>query len=97
MAELTIVTLAGARSALDEAAVDGFASRLRGELLRPGDAEYEGARLLWNGVIDKRPASPCSLKDVRDSIVEELTQKNQQKALEEFIDAEKAKADIREK
>ncbi len=56
MAELRVVTLAGADSALDEAVVEQFASRLRGELLRPGDAEYEEARQLWNGVIDKSPA-----------------------------------------
>jgi len=56
MAELRIVTLAGAQSALDEAVVERFGSGLRGGLLRPGDAEYEEARALWNGVIDKRPA-----------------------------------------
>ena len=56
MAELRIVTLAGAESALDEAVVERFGSGLHGELLRPGDADYEEARALWNGVIDKRPA-----------------------------------------
>ena len=56
MAGLRVVTLAGVDSALDEAVVEQFASRLRGELLRPGDAEYEEARRLWNGVIDKSPA-----------------------------------------
>ena len=35
MAELRIVTLAGADSALDEAVVEQFGSRLRGGLLRP--------------------------------------------------------------
>ena len=28
----------------------------KGEILVPGDAEYDGARRIWNGMIDKRPA-----------------------------------------
>ena len=56
MSDLRIVTLTGADSALGEAVVEQFGSGLRGELLRPGDAEYEEARQLWNGVIDRRPA-----------------------------------------
>ncbi len=30
---------------------------LRGTILRPGDADYEGARRIWNGMIDRRPAA----------------------------------------
>jgi FAD/FMN-containing dehydrogenase len=29
---------------------------MRGELIRPGDPEYEPARALWNGMIERRPA-----------------------------------------
>jgi FAD/FMN-containing dehydrogenase len=71
MAELRIVTLAGTDSALDEGEVEQFASRLRGELLRSGDAEYEEARQLWNGVIDRRPAlivRSAEVGDVIDSV-----------------------------
>ena len=39
-----------------EAAVQGLKMQLRGELLRPGDAGYDVARKVWNGMIDKRPA-----------------------------------------
>lgn len=42
--------------ALDETSVEQFRSSLRGPLLRPGDAGYEEARQVWNGMIDKRPA-----------------------------------------
>jgi FAD/FMN-containing dehydrogenase len=71
MAEVRIVTLAGADSALDEAVVEEFGSGLRGELLRPDDAEYEEARSLWNGVIDRCPAliARCiGVEDVVDSV-----------------------------
>ena len=71
MADLRIVTLTGADAALGEAAVERFGSRLRGQLLRPGDAAYEEARLLWNGLIGKRPAliARCAgVGDVIDSV-----------------------------
>ena len=33
-----------------------FASQLRGKLIQPGDAEYDEARQIWNGMINKYPA-----------------------------------------
>src|SRR3712207_2639019 len=71
MAELRIITLTGADAALTGSLVEEFGSRLRGELLLPSDAEYEEARLLWNGVTDKRPAliARCAgVGDVIDSV-----------------------------
>jgi FAD/FMN-containing dehydrogenase len=71
MAELRAVTLTGAEVALGESVIEGFASKLRGELLRPSDPSYEQARLVWNGLIDKRPAliARCSgVADVVDSV-----------------------------
>ena len=68
MAKMRILTLAGTESALDEAVVERFGSGLQGELLRPGDGEYEEARLLWNGVIDRRPALIARCAAVEDVI-----------------------------
>src|SRR5215211_4103252 len=71
MAHLRVITPSGTEAALDKAIVEEFASKLRGELLRPGDAGYEEARLIWNGVIDKRPAliARCAgVGDVIDSV-----------------------------
>jgi len=48
-------------------------------------------------VTDKKPPAPCPLEEVREQIVEELNKERQQKALEEFLDAEKARAKIEEK
>jgi FAD/FMN-containing dehydrogenase len=53
---------------LDDAAVRDFTSRLRGELIRPGDAGYEQARTLYNGMIDKRPALIARCVDIADVI-----------------------------
>src|SRR5689334_1980264 len=53
---------------LDDAAVQDFTTRLRGELIRPGDAGYDAARQLYNGMIDKRPALIARCVDVADVI-----------------------------
>ncbi len=39
-----------------EEAIEAFRANLRGELLQPGDDSYDGARLIWNGMFDKKPA-----------------------------------------
>jgi hypothetical protein len=33
-----------------------FVARFNGRALKPGDAEYDASRSLWNGAIDRRPA-----------------------------------------
>ncbi|HEX9372316.1 MAG TPA: FAD-binding oxidoreductase, partial [Roseiflexaceae bacterium] len=53
---------------LDDAAVQDFRSRLRGELIRPSEAGYEQTRKLYNGMIDKRPALIARCVDVADVI-----------------------------
>jgi FAD/FMN-containing dehydrogenase len=40
----------------DASIIDQFSRELQGKLVRPGDAEYDEARRVWNGMIDKRPA-----------------------------------------
>jgi hypothetical protein len=38
----------------DEVAI--FAAKLQGKLVLPGDADYDEARAVWNGMIDRYPA-----------------------------------------
>jgi len=53
---------------LDETAVQELASRLRGALIRRGDAGYEQARQVYNGMIDRHPALIARCVDVADVI-----------------------------
>jgi peptidyl-prolyl cis-trans isomerase C len=48
-------------------------------------------------VTERREAVPCSLSQVREAIVRELHDQARQKALEKFIDGEKAKSVIEER
>jgi FAD/FMN-containing dehydrogenase len=56
MADVRIIKNTGREATLPDAAVEEFSKSLRGRLLRPGDDGYEGARKIWNGMIDRRPA-----------------------------------------
>ena len=53
---------------ISPSAVEKFKATLRGELLRPGDLGYDGARKIWNGMIDKRPALIAHCAGVADVI-----------------------------
>ena len=56
MADLNIATLSSDYAVISEAALREFRGSLHGESLLPGDAGYDGARRIWNAMIDKRPA-----------------------------------------
>jgi len=45
-----------------------FEQKLRGQLIRPGDADYDTVRALYNGMIDKRPRLIARCTDVADVI-----------------------------
>lgn len=51
---------------LDRPALDAFRTMLRGDVLAPEDASYDAARLIWNGMIDRRPAAIARCLGVAD-------------------------------
>jgi FAD/FMN-containing dehydrogenase len=73
MSELTSKTVEDPGVGIDvaassEQAVESLRGSLRGPLLRPGDEGYEGARAVWNGMIDKRPELIVCCSGVADVI-----------------------------
>jgi FAD/FMN-containing dehydrogenase len=57
---------------LSKKVTDEFETKLRGQLLLPGDRGFAGARKIWNAMIDKKPAMivRCAgVADVMGSIV----------------------------
>jgi FAD/FMN-containing dehydrogenase len=57
-----------ANTQLDAQAVRDLEAHLLGDLIRPGDAEYEQARTVWNGSIDKHPVLVVRAADAADVI-----------------------------
>ena len=53
---------------MSDALISAFAGSLRGRLIRPTDADYDTARAVYNGMVDKRPALIARCVDVADVI-----------------------------
>lgn len=51
-----------------DASVDRLQRQLSGAVVRPGDADYDTARAVWNGMIDRRPALIVSCAGVQDVV-----------------------------
>ncbi|HEY8753511.1 MAG TPA: FAD-binding protein, partial [Arthrobacter sp.] len=49
-------------------ALDGLREQLRGQLVTPEDPDYDDARAVFNGMIDKRPAGIVRVAQVADVI-----------------------------
>jgi FAD/FMN-containing dehydrogenase len=52
----------------NDASVQAFLSSLRGNAVRPGDVNYETARKVYNGMIDRKPWMVVRCADVADVI-----------------------------
>jgi len=54
--DLDITTLDGGSARLSQQQLDTFRGQFRGALLRASDPTYDEVRLVWNAMIDRRPA-----------------------------------------
>jgi FAD/FMN-containing dehydrogenase len=61
-------TLDGQTIELTNETLDALRTRLRGPVLAPGDAGYEGSRTVWNAMIDRKPAAVVRCLGVGDVI-----------------------------
>ena len=71
MSSIKITTLSDEKAFLAEDDVEKLKSLIKGDVLLPTDKEYDNARKIWNGMIDKHPALivRCSgPADVIDSV-----------------------------
>ena len=66
MEGIAATTVAGSTTVIPKAAVDELCGRLRGRLLREGDAGYDTSRTVWNALIDRRPALIARCAGVSD-------------------------------
>lgn len=53
---------------LDDAAIESLRKQLRGPLLVPGETGYDDARMVWNAMINHRPALIARARGVADVI-----------------------------
>jgi FAD/FMN-containing dehydrogenase len=53
---------------MTEQAIAALQQNLRGRVIQPGDPDYDSARALYNGMIDKRPRLIARCVDVADVI-----------------------------
>jgi UDP-N-acetylenolpyruvoylglucosamine reductase len=56
------------QTVIDDAEVERFQAGLRGPLLRPGDGDYDEARKVYNGMIDRYPSMIARCVDAADVI-----------------------------
>src|ERR1700752_4033888 len=53
-------------SILSEETLRDFSAGFRGDLIQPGNDDYDGARKVWNGMIDRHPAVIARCKSTDD-------------------------------
>ena len=56
MVDLQAATLTGTDMMVSDKQIGEFRASLRGDLLQPDHPDYDQARRVWNGMIDRRPA-----------------------------------------
>jgi len=57
-----------AQPTIEDEQIEQFEATLHGDLIRPDDAEYDDARAVWNGMIDKYPELIARCRGAADVI-----------------------------
>jgi FAD/FMN-containing dehydrogenase len=68
MSNKAFVSQTAAQAAPEEHLIEALRERFEGEILRPGDSGYDGARKIWNAMIDRRPGLIARCRSSRDVI-----------------------------
>lgn len=63
-----LTTLAGGKKAIAAPVIDALAAQLRGSIVGASDAGYDGARAIWNGMINRRPGLIIRCRDAGDVV-----------------------------
>src|SRR5690349_9669415 len=58
----------GSESALDAATIEALHANIRGQVIAPGDVDYDVARRVHNGMIERHPRLIVRCRDVADVI-----------------------------
>ncbi len=53
----------------DAPALESLAGRISGDLITPAHRDYESARRVWNGMVDKRPAAIVRARGAVDVVL----------------------------
>jgi FAD/FMN-containing dehydrogenase len=64
----SILKTDGGRSTLTEQSIHAFASRFGGPLIGPDHPDYDAARVIWNAMIDRRPALIAQCRSTADVV-----------------------------
>jgi FAD/FMN-containing dehydrogenase len=71
MTQISYTTLQGTTGRLDGAQIEALAAGIRGGVVTPHSADYDAARKIWNGMVERQPAviARClNAQDVRHAI-----------------------------
>ena len=68
MSSTSFLTLAGERTEISATSLSGLRDSMRGDMIGPADGGYDASRVIWNAMIDRRPACIARCRGAADVI-----------------------------